>query len=177
MNKSIAQHLLAGLLALGSSSAALADCQGNENAAAPETTPTETFVDRGNGLILHLPTRLVWQRCALGQSWTGSGCNGEADLLDWSAALQAASANDDGGHDDWRLPNRNELASIVETRCHGPAINGGIFPDHPSAGFWTSSSASDPSAAVWVVDFDHGNVEPDTTDGLRGVRLVRSGRF
>ena len=77
-------------------------------------------------------TGLIWMRCSLGQMWDGAACSGTANTYTWQAALQAAfeinsgASNDDGdglagfaNETDWRLPNRNELESIVERRCCG----------------------------------------------------------
>jgi hypothetical protein len=169
-------HGVAAALALALGQGASAACQGGENPAVPASTPSERFVDQGNGLVLHLPTRLIWQRCPLGQSWTGTACSGEADLLDWSAALQTADAHEQAGFDDWRLPDRKELASIVETRCHSPAVNGAIFPDHPISAFWTASPASDAADAAWSIDFVEGAIQFESDSQLRAVRLVRGGR-
>ena len=177
MNKTSVGPLLAAALGLCIGHQALATCQGSENAAVPEATPTDTFFDYGNGLVLHRPTQLIWTRCALGQSWNGNDCIGDADLFDWSAALQAAAGHEQEGFDDWRLPNRNELASTIETRCHGPAINGVIFPDHPSVGFWTSSSVSGQADQAWAVDFNQGALMAQPMSDTGALRLVRGGRF
>jgi len=177
MNKTPLTTLLAAALSLGLSSQALAECQGNENPAIPEATPSARFVDLDNGLVLDRPTQLIWMRCAVGQSWTGSGCSGSADALSWAQALVVAEGYELAGQSDWRVPNRNELAAIVESRCHGPAINGAIFPDSPSTGFWTSSPLSGQPGPVWSVDFDDGRVEPVSDSEGLALRLVRAGRF
>jgi hypothetical protein len=156
----------------------LAQCiDGVENAAIERATPSEDFLDRPDGAVLHRPTRLIWQRCALGQSWTGTTCSGTADELDWSGALQAARDHVQADADDWRIPNRNELASIVESRCHSPAINGEVFPATPSNWFWTGSPDSANADQAWVVLFADGEVQPAAISGEYAVRLVRGGRF
>lgn len=177
MNKTTSSSLLAATLALAITGQALAECQGSENGAIPAATPGEAFFDFGNGTVLHRPTQLVWLRCAVGQSWTGTGCSGTADLLDWAAALNTADQAADAGHNDWRVPNRNELGAIVETRCHSPAINGAIFPDSPSTGFWTSSPLSGQAEQAWAVDFDQGALQPQAQDTNQALRLVRGGRM
>ena len=42
--------------------------------------PSTDYVDQGNGTVAHTPTRLLWQRCSLGQTWVGatSTCTGTA---------------------------------------------------------------------------------------------------
>jgi len=174
MNRQM-KTLLVLLLATGMMNTALAECQGGENPAIPATTPTERFFDFNNGLVLHRPTQLIWARCALGQEWSGSGCSGEAEQMDWASALNAAANAELGGQSDWRLPNRNELSSIVESRCHDPALNGVIFPDSLAQAFWTSSPGSDDTA--WQVAFDHGALVLRTGSETAAVRLVRGGRM
>ena len=58
-------------------------------------------------------TNLIWTRCSLGQTWNGSGCNGEAKKINWWDAHQAALNHREGGHSDWRLPTAQELASLL----------------------------------------------------------------
>ena len=168
-------RVLALALAIGIAGPAMGECQGSENSAVPVATPSDQFLDLGNGTVRHRPTVLVWSRCALGQTWTGSDCSGEPTLMDWSAALNAASDADLADQTDWRLPNRNELASIIESRCYSPAINGSIFPDSPAAGFWTSSPT--PTDSAWQVEFDQGAVFQQPLTETGAVRLVRGGRM
>jgi len=177
MNKTTIRTVLAVALWLAIAGPALAECQGGENTGVPVATPSAAFFDFGNGTVLHRPTQLIWARCAIGQEWTGSGCSGEAELMDWPAALNAAAQADIGGQTDWRLPNRNELGSIVETRCHGPAINGAIFPDSPAAPFWTSSPVQVDAEAAWQLAFDQGRLLPHPATGSAALRLVRGGRM
>jgi hypothetical protein len=111
-------------------------------------------------------------RCSYGQQWMGdSGCSGSVKLLDWDGAMALQSQ----GHSAWRLPQRDELQSIVTHNCRRPAINETVFPGTPSAQYWTST-LSGPSYA-WIVFFRTGM---PTWNFLRttplAVRLVRTGR-
>lgn len=63
-------------------------------------------------------TGLIWTRCSLGQTWNGSGCNGEAKEFNWWDAHQAALDHSEGGHSDWRLPTASELASLMAGKVH-----------------------------------------------------------
>lgn len=165
------------LLAAFATKSVEAQCgPGGENAAVPASTPAGAFAEAGDGTVVHLPTGLVWQRCALGQDWTGAACIGTPDALRWDAALTAADLHVQDGAEDWRVPNRNELASIVEDRCHGPALNGTVFPDAADGAYWTGSPVTGQADQAWTVDFAGGAVLPATTAGLRAVRLVRGGQ-
>lgn len=167
-------HVLASLAATGS----LAQTQctmGNENPWVLPTTPSDAFDEREDGTVLHRPTRLVWQRCVLGQNWDGQTCTGVPQLLQWHQALAAAEAHLQDGHVDWRVPNRNELESILEARCYLPPLNAGEFPGAPAGSHWTSSPVFDATEQTWVVIFDDGRTEPAPVGGLFHLRLVRGG--
>ena len=152
----------------------------NQNTAVPATTPTADFVLHGDGTVTHTRTGLMWMRCGLGQSWTGSGCDGSANGYTWRNALNAAQdVNHTGGfagHTDWRLPNKNELESIVEERCWSPAINAAVFPNTPNSWYWSSSPYAVSSVNAWNVSFNNGRVYWYGKDNGNHVRLVRAGQ-
>ncbi|WP_420226205.1 DUF1566 domain-containing protein [Pigmentiphaga litoralis] len=95
---------------------------------------TDRYLDNGDGTITDKTTQLMWMQCSLGQS--GAACaTGAPTAASWSAALgAAASVNADAaglgkGYSDWRLPNRNELGSIVDRACRSPSVNSAYFPE------------------------------------------------
>lgn len=81
---------------------------------------TNNFIDRQNGVIHDLNTRLMWTKYDFG---------GEA--YSWQAALTYCEDLNYGGFNDWHLPNIKELHSIVDYGrapsligpLSGPAIN------------------------------------------------------
>ncbi len=79
------------------------------------------------------------------------------------------------GDDAWRLPQKDELESIVAINCKKPAIDETVFPATPSVQYWTST-VSGPSYAR-IVFFRTGMSTwtfPRTTPFA--VRLVRTGQ-
>ncbi|EMK6943003.1 DUF1566 domain-containing protein [Vibrio cholerae] len=165
--------LLALLLGVNAHASSLC-AGGNENTAITATTPSADFSDNGDGTVTHHTTGLIWQRCSLGQSWDGTDCTGNATGFTWQQALAAAAQPTLGGFSDWRLPNKNELASIVEYRCYQPAINNQQFPNTPSNGYWSSSPEGE---GVWGVGFYNGDVAGVYKRGYGfRVRLVRAGQ-
>lgn len=80
------------------------------------------------------------------------------------------------GHTDWRLPNKNELASLVEQHCHGPAIDTRYFPNTPGGWFWSSSPYAGGPGYAWFVGFGYGGVGNDFKVSAYHVRLVRAGQ-
>ena len=154
----------------------------NENTDVPASTPTANFELHADGTATDTTTGLVWMRCALEQEWDESegDCTGEENTHTWREALQAAQDINSGGgfagHTDWRLPNKNELESIVEQRCWSPAINAAVFPRTPDGWFWSSSPYADRSGNAWGVSFGGGGVNWYGTVNDFRVRLVRTGQ-
>ncbi|MGE8644042.1 DUF1566 domain-containing protein [Acinetobacter vivianii] len=135
----------------------------------------EIVANSAGSEILDKQTKLIWQRCSIGQTWDGQSCTGTPSKLTWDQALIKANALKNG----YRLPNIKELQSLVEESCHEPAINKTIFPNTSSsraiAAYWTSSPIPDGNN-VWVVDFNNGSTYfPDKTGTYANpVRAVRS---
>ncbi|MCH8538625.1 MAG: DUF1566 domain-containing protein [Alkalimonas sp.] len=140
----------------------------------PATTPSHDFIDQGDGSVTHVVTGLTWMRCSLGQSWDGSTCTGSINSYSWQDALQVAQSYSYAGSSQWRLPKKNELASIIEERCPDPAINLDIFPNTPTySDYWSSSPYGGSRYRAWIVNMS-GNIVATTKTLERRVRLVRS---
>ena len=146
------------------------------NPAVPETTPDSDFTLHNDGTVTHNTTGLMWMRCLLGQTWDGTTCSGPAQAYTWQNALQAATGYAFAGYSDWRLPNKNELASIVEEACFNPSINTSAFPNAPASLVWSSSPSAYGSDAAWSVSFYFGYVLNLNKTLSSHVRLVRGGQ-
>lgn len=146
------------------------------NGDSPESTPSIQFTVNNDGTVTDDETSLMWKVCSEGQVWDSSNCTGTATLFTWQDALnqaQSARVAIDLGFNDWRLPNRNELASIMEISCANPTINLAIFPASPSLNFWSSTVSVSSSSGSWMFNYQYGLAFAlsRTTDGA--VRLVR----
>jgi hypothetical protein len=139
----------------------------------PATSPDSNFTLDKDGTANQNTTGLMWMRCALGQEWNGSTCRGTAASFSWADSLKAATLKEFAGYSDWRLPNKNELLSIVEDRCVTQAINAKIFPATPSGYFWSSSPYAALATGAWSIDFGYGIVTATEKSGKLFVRLVR----
>ena len=116
-----------------------------------------------------LRTGLVWSRCSLGQSWTGSTCAGDVKAYTWKEATSAVNAL--GGN--WRLPDIKELQSLVEEACYEPAINSTIFPLTLN-GYWSASPISTGNESLmWRVYFYDGSAGDTGMSPSLYVRPVR----
>lgn len=161
--------LLLVLLSLPAGLAAAQSCQD----AIRATAPGANFSLRSDGTARDNTTGLIWMRCSLGQTWDGKTCSGEAATFAWAAALPAAQRHAFAGYSDWRIPNKNELESIVEERCISPAINVTTFPATPLGYFWTASPYAGLAHAAWSIDFGYGSVNASVKSGSIYLRLVR----
>jgi hypothetical protein len=146
---------------------ALADCD-----SAIRIEPIASRFEIHGDTVYDKSTNLTWMRCSYGQEWSDvGGCSGLVKLLDWDSAMGLHWQGDAA----WRLPQKDELQSIVAPGCKKPAISETVFPGTPSIQYWTST-ASGPSYA-WVVFFRTGMA---TWNFLRtapfAVRLVRTGQ-
>lgn len=157
------------------------------NSQAPLSSPNDRFQFHNFGAVTDTVTGLMWQRCAVGQGWTGSDCTGDVSVYSWEEALVVPADTTLGGHADWRVPNVKELASIVELGCTQPAINLNIFPLSLSTeGYWSSSpvtlSGYYPDKAAYFVNFSYGDIgsqrqEAQYLHPALAVRLVRDGKL
>lgn len=122
-----------------------------------------------NGTARNIDTQLIWARCYVGQTWTGTTCAGDATLMKWQSALQTADTAAFAGAADWRLPNIKELESTADRRCLDPVTHPDVFPNSHSTTLWSSTPN-------WYMDATDGMVT-STVDpaAMRAVRLVRGG--
>jgi hypothetical protein len=148
---------------------------GNPSAGLIEATPVGAFTNNGDGTVTHSLTGLTWKRCTQGLS--GANCaTGNVIAMTWRAALVSAVSDRTAGYADWRLPNKKELESIVESCGSSPAINQTMFPATPGSYFWTSTSyATDPTNA-WYVNFNVGQSSDYFKSTTFTARLVRGGQ-
>jgi len=135
--------------------------------------PAQNFIINRNGTVTDNTTGLMWMRCSLGQEWDQNTCSGAASTAPWADSLRSAESYEFAGYNDWRLPNKNELESIVEDSCASPAINATIFPATPEDYFWSSSPYAAISQGGWSVDFNYGTVNASVKSGAMFIRLVR----
>ena len=164
---------LVSLLIAGSLPAMAEYCT-NIKEFVPPTTPLEDFRITPEGTVIHQKTGLEWMRCSLGQNWNGSSCTGEAEAFSWRLAVRAGEQQTFAGHSDWRLPDKDELASIIEQRCFSPAVNEVIFPNTSSNWYWSSTLDPHFSFVAWYITFYNGRADSGfRTDSNGRVRLVR----
>ncbi|GFO60582.1 hypothetical protein GMST_29070 [Geomonas silvestris] len=147
--------------------------------------PTPRFTDNLNGTVTDNLTGLVWLKdanCVELQPAAG---------ITWSAALGAANTlrsgrcglSDASAAGEWRLPNVNELESLIDlSQYYHPLPPGNPFLN-VQWGYWTSTTlAAFPGNAEWVA-FDNGGARGSVKSNLSylwpvrgsGVNIARTG--
>ena len=118
---------------------------------------TPSLKNNGDGTILDNNSGLIWQKCSNGQS-NDTMCNGTVSRLDWLSAISYCENLTLGGRDNWRLPNINELKSIVDySSSKSPSINQTIFPNTNSHYYWSSTTTSWKNDNAWNIYFGDGS--------------------
>ena len=138
------------------------------------TSPANTtrFIKTDTGTIVDKLTGLVWladANCAnpTGSDWANAIISTQA-LSDTPAFLVSCSSYTETDADalqSWRLPNINELKSLINYGEFNPAI----LPKHPFSittemPFWssTSSNGAENTSSAWSVDFNSGQINAST---------------
>jgi hypothetical protein len=129
---------------------------GTEGAGSPHSYDTSAA-----GVVVDRVTGLMWQRSL------------DADPRSWADATSYCACLSLGGHQDWRLPTRMELVSLVDFTRHSPAIDVAAFPDPPIAWFWTSSRWADDPTFAWYLYFENGFSNFNDQEATYRVRCVR----
>jgi hypothetical protein len=117
------------------------------------TTASERFSDNGDGTILDKLTGLIWMKNTecFTQGTTFEGVFTELAELN-AGSLNCAEYT--GSDTDWRVPNHNELYSLVDYSQSSPALpeNHPFNADSPRV--WSSTSDTDDGA--WGITFANG---------------------
>lgn len=132
------------------------------------------FTDNGDGTVTDHHTGLIWLK--------ESDCFGVLNWYDAMSACKELASGSCGLSDgskagDWRLPNFNELKSIVNNGRNDPAINTDFFPNTMSDGYWSSTTSPDWTNWAFLMEFFFGGGSSDdkSYDGYY-VRAVRGGQ-
>lgn len=113
-----------------------------------------------------------WQKQVL----TFEGAVTWQNALDYVAKLNAENYL---GHNDWRLPNAEELGSLVnKSRTDTAAwLNSQGFTNvQPGDYYWSSTSYANDTAKAWAVDMTYGNMRYLKKPNSNFVWPVRGGQ-
>lgn len=117
------------------------------------------FTKIGN-IVKDNHTKLEWQDDTLVVS------------MQWEEAITYCETLTLDGYTDWRLPNINELKSIVDKSRINPAIAIDFKNTDPFM-YWSSTSYVDDKSYSLTVYFKNGYLLRDTKEGYNGIKCVR----
>jgi uncharacterized repeat protein (TIGR02543 family) len=108
--------------------------RGGQSGLYDDSIISGRMVDNGDGTVTDTAAGLMWEQVHAPATFT------------WQEALAYAEGTETAGYDDWRLPNQNELQTLVDFTSFDPAI--------PGAGwYWSSTTYADVTRYAWLVDF------------------------
>lgn len=127
------------------------------------TGSSPAYQDNKDGTVTDLVTGLVWQRVDGGE-------------MTWEKAKEYAKSLRLAGKQDWRLPNSNELLSLMNHGLHGPAMDTTVFPHLEARYWWTGTAKVDDPSKVWLVNTGggigaHAKTETISSGGDRPVHI------
>ena len=164
-----------------------------------------SYTDNGDGTITDSATGLMWEKKSDDGSihdkdktytWCADvspmdfTCDTVGNPMDGTILLHVAVLNAGSGfagHTDWRIPNVNELQSIVNYETFNPAVgtafNTGCAASctvttcscTQSTTYWSSTTDANSPLYAWTVYFSDGNVFSFSKSGNFYVRAVRGG--
>lgn len=139
--------------------------------------PDPRFRDHGDGTVTDLLTGLMWTKeanpappsCPSPQTWS--------EALDFPACLNRQFHL---GHNDWRLPNKKALFSLIDYSMHSPALPAGHpFLNAQPGPYWSSTTYAYAPDKSWVVHLWNGSVGAGekTTTKKTQIWPVRGGKL
>ena len=126
---------------------------------------------KADGVVTDSETTLEWQ--------DDYGDNADSiKVAKWREAIDYCEGLSLNSQDDWRLPNKKELLSIVDYSAYDPAISS-VFEEIASDFFkyyWSSTTYASDTGDALLVNFKNGYTDNSSKHHDYSVRCVRSGQ-
>lgn len=155
------------------------------------TWPNPRFTDNGNGTVTDNLTSLIWLKnanCPNGtMNWTNA-LNFANTLFDGSTSHNGGDCglSDGSSAGEWRLPNVNELYSLIAWQYYSPALSnamgtvqwteGNAFLGVKSRYYWSSTSHASDANYAQLVTLDYGRLGLAFKTDTYSVWTVRGGQ-
>jgi len=123
----------------------------------------------GDDVVIDRATGLMWAA-----DGAAAGCN-NGGTLNLTDAIVYANALDFAGFTDWRLPNINELFSIVKHLSTNPSIYTDFFSNTVNNHYWSSGGAGPGGTYGKTGLFTLGEVVRAFREEVHYLRCVRGG--
>ena len=133
---------------IGGSNRGYLYCVSGEEYGKVDESSYKTFTKNGDTAVLDSSTNLVWKKDSVIKT-------------SWKEALEYCESLDYAGYTDWRLPNRNELLSLLDySKTLEEVEVMSSFPDISTNAdaFWTSTPGKT-GYDVWIVSMTGGIVQ------------------
>ena len=127
-----------------------------------------SFSRNANGVVTDSRTNLEWQD-------DYSDNSNSLKQTTWQNAIDYCENLNLDGKSDWRLPNTNELVSLVDDKKYNPSIDA-IFQNTNSNYYWSSTTRVGNYNNAWIVSFGYGLQGYHNKGNSLYVRCVRAGQ-
>lgn len=125
---------------------------------------SDSLAINGDGTVTDTSTGLMWQQETAAE-------------MAWESAISYCEDLSLAGYSDWRLPNINEVRSLVDySKYYNPAIDISSFPDTVSSSYWSSTTFPNYSNRAWLVVFVSGYIVENAKSSSYYLRAVRGGQ-
>lgn len=134
-------------------------CQGENDTNLKDFTRDDSIQ-----VVNNLNNNLMWQDDESAKSVTKN----------WQGAIEYCQNLNFAGYSDWRVPNLEELKSIVDK--NNPSKIKSEFKNTASYFYWSSTPGADYSSTAWYIFFYSGNEYYSDKSGNGNVRCVRDSK-
>jgi YD repeat-containing protein len=137
--------------------------------------PSPRFTTNGDTTVRDNLTGLVWSPDA-GTPTIGTCIGGVKTLQEALDYIVCLNNNSYLGHNDWRLPNRKELYSLIDFSQYSPALTSGHpFANVLNSGYWSSTTDNSNTSNAWMIGIGYGAVGKNSKGSGFYVWPVRGG--
>ena len=119
---------------------------------------------RNESTVSDSSTKLQWE----------DGENVKASRKNWDYAKTYCRNLVLDGKYDWRLPNKDDLLTIIDFSKSNPAIKEDVFKNIASNYYWSSIPNAALSNYAWYISFDTGLIGYSKKRNMEYVRCVRT---
>ena len=104
--------------------------------------------DNNNNIILDTSTNLIWQ----------DNNNVNTTTYTWESAISYCEGLTIDSYSNWRVPNINELISIIDDSLYEPSINSKFqnTKSNSDGKYWTSTTRASATDNAWYILFQNG---------------------
>jgi hypothetical protein len=127
--------------------------------------PSPRFLDNGDATMTDKLTNLMWTQDGNAPGPAGGGCTTGVTMSSANALAYISCLNTNAylGHTDWRMPNVNELASLVHRGQTDTAawLNTQGFTNVQIGWYRSSTTTASNILHAWVIKMNNGNIFND----------------